>query len=397
MKLTSIVREISDRVRLAKSVAGLTGGTSGVDGVTVTNGGSGYANSFAVSFTGGSGAGAAGTATAIGGAVVSVEITNPGAGYTGAPTPDFSAGGGTGAAGTAILTAQRLDAIPTVNLPAGLVVFFVLANAVQFYVLAAGTDEENPPDVIRPDDFAVGTNEKIWKLASTLGGGSGSGSAAWGDITGTLANQTDLQSALDAKADFADLGDAASCDVGPSSGDVAAGNRGMPAGGSVGQLLRKKSGTDYDAEWTTGALYGFKSADEQRNDDILADDTDLVLSLKAGQKYLVEADLWFWEPAADGSVQVTWSLPPLASNATRMESLLSFTDGALRYKHEDAASFTTRADSNSGSAMCQFQSSIVLTPSADGNIALRWAKETGGGASGPALKKNSWVRAVAVV
>ncbi len=70
---------------------------------------------IAVTFTGGNGA--AGVATAIGGAIVSVEITDPGAGYTNAPTPLFTAGGGTGAAGAAVLTAQRLDAIPTVNRP----------------------------------------------------------------------------------------------------------------------------------------------------------------------------------------------------------------------------------------------------------------------------------------
>jgi len=395
MKLTTIVREISDRVRLAKSVAALTGGTSGVDAVSVTSGGSGYANSFAVTFTGGGGSGAAGTATAIGGVVVSVEITDPGSGYTSAPVPDFSAGGGTGAAGTAILTAQCLDAIPTVELPTGLVVFFVLANAVQFYVLTAGTEAESSPDVIRPDDYAAATNEKVWKLASTLGSG-GSGPAAWGDITGTLANQTDLQGALDAKADEVDLGDAAGKDVGTGSGDVAAGNRGLPSGGVAGQVLRKQSGTDHDVAWGAEGLYASKSADEQRNSDTLADDTDLTLSLKAGQKYLVEAELWFWEPAADGSVQVTWTLPSLTGNATRMEHLLSFTDGALRYKHEEATSFTVRTDSNSGAAMCQVRSSIVLTPGADGSIALRWAKETGGGTSGPTLKKGSWVRASVV-
>lgn len=42
--------------------------------------------------------------------------------------------------------------------------------------------------------------------------GGGGGSAAWGDITGTLSNQTDLQSALNAKADTADLGDLAALD-----------------------------------------------------------------------------------------------------------------------------------------------------------------------------------------
>ena len=39
-----------------------------------------------------------------------------------------------------------------------------------------------------------------------------SGSAEWGSITGTLSNQTDLQNALNSKADVADLGDLAGMD-----------------------------------------------------------------------------------------------------------------------------------------------------------------------------------------
>jgi hypothetical protein len=251
-----------------------------------------------VSFTGGGGAGAAGTATAIGGAIVSVEITDAGAGYSSAPTPDFSAGGGTGAAGTAILSAQRLDAIPTLNLPAGLVVFFVLADAVQFYVLAVGTDAENSPDVIRPDDFAAGANEKVWNLAATLGGGGGGGTAAWGDITGTLADQTDLQNALDAKADAADLGDAALRDVGTGSVDVAAGNRGLPAGGTARQVLQKKSATDFDAEWASEPVTKFKAADETRSSTTLADDGTLSFDVKNGITYLIEGRLLFWQPSS---------------------------------------------------------------------------------------------------
>lgn len=38
------------------------------------------------------------------------------------------------------------------------------------------------------------------------GGGSPGGSVAWGGITGTLSDQTDLQAALDAKADAGDAG-----------------------------------------------------------------------------------------------------------------------------------------------------------------------------------------------
>ena len=39
------------------------------------------------------------------------------------------------------------------------------------------------------------------KILAGGGGGGGGGSSAWGSIGGTLSDQTDLQSALDAKAD----------------------------------------------------------------------------------------------------------------------------------------------------------------------------------------------------
>ena len=47
---------------------------------------------------------------------------------------------------------------------------------------------------------------------------SGSGEAVWGEITGVLAAQLDLQTALDAKANTADLGDLAYKDDAPSDG-----------------------------------------------------------------------------------------------------------------------------------------------------------------------------------
>ena len=77
----------------------------GVAQVTISAGGTGYSNSFAVTFSGGGGSGAAGIATASGGIVLSVTITNGGSGYTSAPTPVFTAGGGSSASGTAILLA----------------------------------------------------------------------------------------------------------------------------------------------------------------------------------------------------------------------------------------------------------------------------------------------------
>ncbi len=81
-------------------------------GVGVTDGGSGYSDSFAVTFSGGGGSGAAATATATSGVIQSITLTNFGTGYTSAPTPVLSAGGGSSGTATAgILNLNTLDVI----------------------------------------------------------------------------------------------------------------------------------------------------------------------------------------------------------------------------------------------------------------------------------------------
>lgn len=70
-------------------------------------------------------------------------------------------------------------------------------------------------------------------IKEIVGGGSGGsvvGSTDWGTITGTLADQLDLQSALDLKA-----------------------NLSLLAGGTAGQVLTKDTGTDYDFSWQDSA------------------------------------------------------------------------------------------------------------------------------------------------
>ena len=52
-------------------------------------------------------------------------------------------------------------------------------------------------------------------------------------------------------ASIASYGTAATKNVGTGSGDVAAGNRGMPTGGADGDVLTKTSGTDYAVAWET--------------------------------------------------------------------------------------------------------------------------------------------------
>jgi hypothetical protein len=58
----------------------------------------------------------------------------------------------------------KLDGIPTVDFLTAPQTFveFVLGDIKYIYYLRAGTDAESSPAIIRPDDYAGGTNEKVW-------------------------------------------------------------------------------------------------------------------------------------------------------------------------------------------------------------------------------------------
>ncbi len=75
-------------------------------------------------------------------------------------------------------TSADLDNIITTTRAVGEIVAFVDAdtsNQLRFYQLTSGTDAESAPDVIRPDDYASSTNQKVWKLRTA--GSSGGGGA----------------------------------------------------------------------------------------------------------------------------------------------------------------------------------------------------------------------------
>jgi hypothetical protein len=86
-----------------------------VDSVVIQDGGSGYTSPPDVTFTGGGGSGAEGTAVLSGDAVISVTIDDGGSGYTSAPDVTFTGGGGI-ASGTAALDG---DAVGTVTVDDG--------------------------------------------------------------------------------------------------------------------------------------------------------------------------------------------------------------------------------------------------------------------------------------
>lgn len=167
MKLTDIIHQIGDRVRIAARVTALTGGVSAVDSIVVTDGGSGYTSAPTVNFAGGGGgSGAAATAVIQGGVVVAVTVTNSGSGYTSTPTISFSSGGGTGATANAQMLGTSLDAIRTtaISVSYPMIVMIFVNGVINFYRLRSGTDSESSPYIIRPDDYAGTTNEKVWEL-----------------------------------------------------------------------------------------------------------------------------------------------------------------------------------------------------------------------------------------
>jgi hypothetical protein len=70
-------------------------------------------------------------------------------------------------------TSTDLDSILTVSRSIGEIVDLTVGNDLRIYELQSGTTAESSPETIRPDDYAASTNEKIWTLLSTNGGGGG--------------------------------------------------------------------------------------------------------------------------------------------------------------------------------------------------------------------------------
>ncbi len=59
--------------------------------------------------------------------------------------------------------ATALDGIATPALDLPFLAVLVIAGTAELWLLAAGTDAEASPFVIRPDDYAASTNERVWK------------------------------------------------------------------------------------------------------------------------------------------------------------------------------------------------------------------------------------------
>jgi hypothetical protein len=62
----------------------------------------------------------------------------------------------------------NLDGILTVDLTVGVRALVVAGTNASLYHLRAGTDAESSPAIIRPDDYAGTTNEKVWEKLTVI-------------------------------------------------------------------------------------------------------------------------------------------------------------------------------------------------------------------------------------
>jgi hypothetical protein len=70
------------------------------------------------------------------------------------------------------MLALTLDAIVTASISLTInptfPVFVLIGGMISVYRLRAGTDAESSPFIIRPDDYAASTNEKVWELCGSM-------------------------------------------------------------------------------------------------------------------------------------------------------------------------------------------------------------------------------------
>ena len=127
-----------------------------VGSVTITNGGSGYSGTPTVTIAApASGTQATATATVAGNAVTAITITNPGKGYDPAnpPAVSFSGGGGSNAAGTAVIFDGSYCKVPFKDVSTLTPVIVISGNATSNF---SGTTESG--FTITPSRATVGAN-----------------------------------------------------------------------------------------------------------------------------------------------------------------------------------------------------------------------------------------------
>ena len=136
-----------------------------------------------------------------------------------------------------------------------------------------------------PTTRTITINGETHNLAADNSWTVGGTSAIWGNITGTLSNQTDLQNALNAKFDDPTgtisqyiRGDGTLATFPTMPG-------GLPTGGSSGQILAKIDATDYNTHWIDN--YATQTKNEVKLGQTLTKGTPVYVSSANGTNIIV--------------------------------------------------------------------------------------------------------------
>lgn len=164
----------------AQALATIGGGA--VTAVAVTVAGDGYSEAPPVTFTGGGGSGAAGTAV-LGGYLLRIVLTNRGSGYGTAPLVGITGGGGSGAVAVAFLDgAGHVSAVTITNRGSG----YTSAPTITFTPYGSGATATATVTAGAVTSVAVtaGGSGYLTPPAVTFSGGGGTGATATATLTG---------------------------------------------------------------------------------------------------------------------------------------------------------------------------------------------------------------------
>jgi len=144
---------------------------AGVNGLAISNVGSGYTSAPTINVTGGDGSGFSATA---GLGISTISVTSGGTGYTATPTVTFSGGGGTGATGTVVRTGNVVTGITITNAGTG----YTSMPTISFSTVAgasgaAASATAGVVDIINISNLGSGYNTTAPSLSFSDGGGSG--------------------------------------------------------------------------------------------------------------------------------------------------------------------------------------------------------------------------------
>lgn len=283
------------------------------------------------------------------------------------------------------------------------------------------------------------------------------GAAAWGGITGTLADQTDLQDELDLKANAADLGTAAAADTGDfdaagtaaaavsahvalsnphtqyaldadlgtaaaaDTGDFATAAQGaladaavQPAdladvatSGDAADVAVDDSGfsnlagtdvqtvlADIDSQIGGGGTYSIQGSDVT-NSTTSAADTGMAFIAQPNTRYLVEGFFIMQADASTTGVQVSIQWPSGSSGAARIMSPNNSTSTAERYV--EAGSTTQVSATGVPAANTDTLGTMTVNFLAGGSPSIfrvRFRSEVGG--STVTIKAGSFIRIVVI-